>query len=110
MDESICSGGLRTQMWHTETSLLKKTISITKYNLCKSGVCVTEPLIKEKAPSSLLQAYFTSHLSPLPRLYNCFSYRKSRSTGPRHQPAKRKTQAVSRNKKKYLMVTLFLLE
>ena len=24
MDESICSGGLRTQMWHTETSLFKK--------------------------------------------------------------------------------------
>ena len=32
MDESICSGGLRTQMWHTETSLFKKKNKKKKLN------------------------------------------------------------------------------
>ena len=62
MDESICSGGLRTQMWHTETSLLKKkTISITKYNLCKSGVC---DKTSNQRKSTILSSASVLHFSP----------------------------------------------
>lgn len=101
MDKSICSGGLRIQVWHTETTLLKK-FSITKYNLSKSGVC---DKTSNQRKSTILSFASILHVSPFSSssLSTTVSCRRSRSTGPRRQPAKRKTQAVSNSSQGYMV-------
>lgn len=61
-----------------------------------------KPLIKEKELLLVCECILLFTISLFLVLYNCLSYRKSRSTGLQLQPAKRKTQAVSTKKNSWL--------
>lgn len=98
MDESVCSGGFKNpSVPYRDQSSQSQNISLKKKK--EKLVCVTKPLIKERKKSTFLSSANILHFSPSSSssLSTTVSlYRRSRSTGPRHQPAKRKTQAVSK--------------